>query len=396
MLKQLRFKNWRNLRDVTIDLSPITVLIGANSSGKTNIFDGLKFMRDANVKGLEKLVAAMGYTTIVSNSPIEDGVVSLEFTFDGFQTSGLVTDSLHLKFDGRNFPFNYARGLAEGDVIFEDKTHFRELPIKNGSMDIYAGQAVEIEQRQRELRTTLIQNYQRRWQLLAENFFPASRLSGSETGDLYILESDGKNMLFSLEFMRDAYPELFNEFDQDAHWLLQHVEKINITRHPETREIELRIYEETQKLAPIISMGTLRSLAMLTAVHALNMPQPLQPSYFSSLAPNSIPPETPGLIVIEDPDAALNHGVLQKFVELLRGYVENPDGTRPRQIILTTHNSTFLNYFEPEEVRVLQRGEDGHTSVHLIPDYIHDIWLKDGEYGLGEVWLTNLFGGTNP
>jgi len=56
MLTQFGFKNWRSLRDVTIDLSPITVFIGANSSGKTNIVDGLRFHRDSSKNGLVQTV----------------------------------------------------------------------------------------------------------------------------------------------------------------------------------------------------------------------------------------------------------------------------------------------------------------------------------------------------
>jgi AAA15 family ATPase/GTPase len=37
MLTRMTFKNWRSLRDVTIDFTSITLFIGANSSGKTNI-----------------------------------------------------------------------------------------------------------------------------------------------------------------------------------------------------------------------------------------------------------------------------------------------------------------------------------------------------------------------
>ena len=48
MLKRIQFKNWRSLRDVEIDdLQPITVFIGANSSGKSNIVEALAFMRRA-------------------------------------------------------------------------------------------------------------------------------------------------------------------------------------------------------------------------------------------------------------------------------------------------------------------------------------------------------------
>src|SRR5689334_20299808 len=48
MLKSLRLKNWRSLRDVEINFAPITVFIGANSSGKTNIIDALHFLRDSH------------------------------------------------------------------------------------------------------------------------------------------------------------------------------------------------------------------------------------------------------------------------------------------------------------------------------------------------------------
>ena len=100
-------------------------------------------------------------------------------------------------------------------------------------------------------------------------------------------------------------------------------------------------------------------------------------------------PKLPGLVVIEEPDTALNPGLLQKFVSLLRDYTERENS--PQQFILTTHNPAFLNYFEPEEVRVVERDEQGYTHVHRIPDHIKNIWLD--EYALGEVWTTNSFGG---
>ena len=37
MIKQIRIQNYKALRDVTLDLTPIHVLIGPNDSGKTSI-----------------------------------------------------------------------------------------------------------------------------------------------------------------------------------------------------------------------------------------------------------------------------------------------------------------------------------------------------------------------
>ena len=44
MLKQVRFRSWRSFRDATLYLDPLTVLIGANASGKSNAVDGLEML----------------------------------------------------------------------------------------------------------------------------------------------------------------------------------------------------------------------------------------------------------------------------------------------------------------------------------------------------------------
>jgi predicted ATPase len=60
------------------------------------------------------------------------------------------------------------------------------------------------------------------------------------------------------------------------------------------------------KEAPTISAGTARLLAMLTAYYALDV----------RLAQIQMP----GLVVIEEPDTALNPWLLRNFVEQLRNY----------------------------------------------------------------------------
>ena len=83
MLTRLRLKNWRSLRDVVIDdLTPITVFIGANSAGKSNILDALYFLRDCSQRGVVRAVQERGgmhkiHTLGMSRqAPIE-----IEFTY---------------------------------------------------------------------------------------------------------------------------------------------------------------------------------------------------------------------------------------------------------------------------------------------------------------------------
>lgn len=42
MIKSVHFQNFRSLRDVTLPLEPLTVLVGPNSSGKTTVLEGLR------------------------------------------------------------------------------------------------------------------------------------------------------------------------------------------------------------------------------------------------------------------------------------------------------------------------------------------------------------------
>lgn len=61
MLTKLRLKNWRSVKNAEIDLAPITVFIGANSSGKTNILDALRFLQDIRKESNGGIVGSVRY-----------------------------------------------------------------------------------------------------------------------------------------------------------------------------------------------------------------------------------------------------------------------------------------------------------------------------------------------
>jgi len=50
MLKEIHFKNWKSFKSATLYIDQITVLIGANASGKSNLVEGLEFLRTIGVR----------------------------------------------------------------------------------------------------------------------------------------------------------------------------------------------------------------------------------------------------------------------------------------------------------------------------------------------------------
>ncbi len=95
--------------------------------------------------------------------------------------------------------------------------------------------------------------------------------------------------------------------------------------------------------------------------------------------------ETPGLLLIEEPENGLHPSRLQMVLDLLRRMSRGEIGNRKRQIILTTHNPLLLNYASPEEVRVFVRHPDRGTQVIPMMD-APDIDRLLKEFALGELW----------
>jgi predicted ATPase len=95
--------------------------------------------------------------------------------------------------------------------------------------------------------------------------------------------------------------------------------------------------------------------------------------------------QTPGLLLIEEPENGLHPNRLQMVLDLMRKMSRGEVGNRKRQIVLTTHNPLLLNYAKPEEVRVFVRDPEQGTRVFPMTK-VADIDRLLNEFALGELW----------
>src|SRR6266581_5637550 len=65
MVKHFAIKNYKSLRDVQFDPKARSVLVGPNSSGKSNLLDVLSFMSEFVAEGEKALERRNGFDTIV-------------------------------------------------------------------------------------------------------------------------------------------------------------------------------------------------------------------------------------------------------------------------------------------------------------------------------------------
>ncbi|MEP7285647.1 MAG: AAA family ATPase [Chloroflexota bacterium] len=391
MLTRLSFKNWRSLRDVTIDnLTPITVFVGANSSGKTNIIDGLDFLRFAFDEGLLPAVGKWGgqheirYRRAQQTEPIE---IETKFKeIDGLQ--GPITETISLAFpvNNPNILLKFRRTLLEdGSSLIYNELY--TLPFVQDSGRRVTEPDLNSLERADAISGVLNTLLKKRIQLISEDFITPIR--GEYFDDPYVINKQGSNVPSMLYYMQQFAPDVFNHFQEDVSQLLSHVSSVTLLQNGQ--EVELEVAEPALggKSAPTISAGTRRLISVLAAYYALDLPSPTMPQPRKPEVPDMRSPNAPGLVIVEDADIALHPLLLGNFVDLLRSYTDRKE---PRQFILTTHNPQLLNYFQPEEIRVVERDpETGETSVDNVPEYLKETWLPN--HRLGEAWTSRLIGG---
>jgi len=82
--------------------------------------------------------------------------------------------------------------------------------------------------------------------------------------------------------------------------------------------------------------------------------------------------------------------LLQELAEECRA------ATDRSQLLITTHSPFILDALQPEQVRVLHRGDDGFTRATRASDIVGiKEFLAEGAT-LGQVWLEGRFGVGDP
>jgi len=115
-----------------------------------------------------------------------------------------------------------------------------------------------------------------------------------------------------------------------------------------------------------LSDGTLRFICLATLL----------------LQPTELQPAT---IIIDEPELGLHPYAMTIIAELVK------KAANKKQIILATQSVEFLDHFQPEDVIVVDRTENGSEFKRLDAEKL-TAWLED-DYSLGELWNKNLFGG---
>ena len=373
-LTRLRARRYRSVRNDTIGMGPLNLLIGANAAGKSNVLDALRFLHEGVVdRDFRAPMHARG--GIVHLAWKGEQAKDTELTVIVVDAEKRYEWSVSLVRDGYEFQveehlYRVSAGAPRNEILHARRgrgwwwsgEERREVPLQQEpTACALAAAAVDASFEARN-----VAEFVRRWGFFDPNPFLLRRdWGGLESGRF---DPYGRNLAETLHNLQHTSPETFKDVVAATQSVLGLPSRI------EPRESNDRFYfvqEEPGLDYPVhqmgVSSGTLRMLALMTALLT--------------------EPET-NLIGIEEPENYVHPTALRDFaLHLLKA--------KDRvQFIVTTHSPLLLDFLDdPAAVRVVQRGPDNATTVLAKenPDGIRKA-LDESGFGVGEYYETRGFG----
>lgn len=95
------------------------------------------------------------------------------------------------------------------------------------------------------------------------------------------------------------------------------------------------------------------------------------------------------LVFIEEPENGLYHKYLADLAVEMKKSVKMGYS---KQLFITTHSPFFVNALSPEEVWVLEKQDDGFSTIKRASEYSYVNDLNDEGVVLGDLWYSDYFG----
>lgn len=136
MISVAKFRNFKALQCVDVELAPLTVFVGPNGSGKTSILEGIYFLSQIGHKPLDELFAGVRSPCLLATGQLP---VNEPFHVEQMELSLRLTDGrneMQLKFDlpaNRNEVGDLSLNVIKNGARYEHPIDGKVLALNKGS-----------------------------------------------------------------------------------------------------------------------------------------------------------------------------------------------------------------------------------------------------------------------
>ncbi len=338
MIESIRICNFKSLRDVTVTLGPLTVLIGRSGTGKTNFVHAIRFLRDYLLKHDAAVNEVGGWegALCATRSPGAPLLFDIAFRVPGIERSFRYQLAL------KTTPKDYGAAFSSESLTIDGQPLFAQTDGKwvqpPGLVDApQAGQPVLGK-------LYGIPDARVAHVILAKGVgcydFPGNVLCGPQQTTETGLVDNGNNYLAALDAIITNLAELWRELEMRA--ALQRLNRSITSVDLSADRNDVRVGHKVGD-AKVLSFalaqeseGFRRFLAHLIALYQ-------QPSK--------------QVLVFEEPEKGIYPGALSVLAE----YFQAVAASGRSQVILTTHSPQLLKHFAADQIRVVTM--DGYDTA---------------------------------
>ena len=387
-IEGFRIQNYRALKDITLGklwdkpkakpLTPLVAVIGKNGSGKSTLFDAFGFLSDCLSVGVEEacdMKGRGGFERLVTSGCQKP--IKFEIYFRESAKSSPITYELSVAVDSHHRPYVASERLRQRRKGQRHGWPFSFLILNEGKGGVWSGEKLGIQEDKQRLNeieetsdTNLVElednrklgiatfgalrehprisgfrKFIQNWYL--SYFTPDAARSLPLAGPQKHLNIHGDNLGNVVQYMeRECKGKFQNALNKIAE-KIPGIENIRTEKSPDGRvllQFNNKGFQDTF-YAQQMSDGTLKIFAYLLLLED---------------------PEPPPFICIEEPENGLYHKLLETLASEFRSHTKG--GKDSPQIFVTTHQPYFVDALSPDETWVLEKGNDGFSTIRRASD----------------------------
>lgn len=401
-IEGFRVKNYKVLKDVILGklwstpnekpLPPLVVVIGKNGTGKSTLFDAFGFLVDCLAVGVEEacdMKMRGGMEKLVSKGT--GGPVYFEIYYRENSTEQPITFELTIARDKNKRPFVQTEQLSQQSINQPNSRPLSFLKIENGKGYAWKGEE-SLEGREegesnkvtvnltdsRHLaiatygalkehpRIVRFKNFIQGWYL--SYFTPDAARNIRMAGPQKHLDATGENLANVVQFMEKKYPGKLQSILERIATKIPGIHKIS-TKKSDDGRLLLQFNDRGFKDPFFVQQVSDGTIKMLNYLLLLEDPDP---------AP---------LICIEEPENAIYPKLLESLVQEFKSKAYGKK--KSPQILVTTHQPYLVDALTPEETWILEKGDEGFSTIRrACDDLIVKSMVEEG-LPLGSLWYSD-------
>ncbi len=375
--KDLTIHGFRRLSDVRLPLRPLSVMIGANGTGKTSVLNVLALLANsAEGKLSDALTDLSGLASVLTYDRAEELRLGISMTEPGHEP---LEYTLDLKLQGIAYAINEEKLSQQrrqhGQPFLHINSHGPDVKYFESAQ----GNLVRPNWEHMPLETSLAQvpkmfrePEEFRSRLASSTFYHVLNVDPRSPVRLpqqmrpaTLPGRNGEELVSCLFYLREAERNRFEAIEDALRAAFPRFERLDFP--PVAAGTLALAWRENGFSHPLymhqLSEGTLRFLWLATLLQS---------------------PGLTALTLLDEPEVSLHPELLSLLADLLR------EASKRTQLVVATHSDRLIRFLKPEEVVLLDSDDEGMSTISWADELDLDNWLKD--YSLDELWSSGRLG----